>query len=222
MRPRAVLAAIAALVFAPALALAQEPVPPTGGDWSLGAGVTFFTTFTATATIGFPLINELNMPAADASLERRISPRTWLVLGVFGAVTQQQMDPPFGSSRTQQEERWLTFTGGVRRVLTAPGAPVDFSLLFLAQAGYADIDVRFVGGGVEERAQATGWSAGGRMDLAIDRVLTGGLSLRIASPILTGSWNELAIEEEGVPDRDGDGFTVGALIAPRLELRLAF
>jgi hypothetical protein len=54
------------------------------------------------------------------------------------------------------------------------------------------------------------------------RELTGGLSLRVATPLVGVAYEESRTEVEGQPRRSGTDFSVRALLAPRLELRLAF
>jgi hypothetical protein len=227
MRPRAALALIAVVPF---VAIAQEPdaanAPPGPARWSLGAGVTLFSTFTGTGAA--TIIDSLGLvrataPVATASLERRLSDRSWLVIGVFGGVEQGRSDPPeVGLSFTRDDSRWLSLTGGLRRVLSRAGAPVDVSVLVLAEAGVGDDEWRYVSDGTESNAQISWWSAGGSLGLAVERALTAGLSLRVASPLVVASWSSAELDQDGAATRDGSGFRAGALIAPRLELRLAF
>jgi hypothetical protein len=99
---------------------------------------------------------------------------------------------------------------------------VEVSLLLLAEAGVADADVHFVGGATEQRQDATAWVAGVNAGIAVDRVLAGGLSLRVASPLLGASYTWERLDEPGQPRREGSGLHASALLAPRLELRLAF
>jgi len=75
---------------------------------------------------------------------------------------------------------------------------------------------------IERRADVTSWLAGANAGLAVERELTGRLSLRIASPLLGASYSRERVEEVGQPAQTARVFSIQAIIAPRLELRLAF
>ncbi len=83
---------------------------------------------------------------------------------------------------TRDDALSFYLTAGMRRILTRAGAPVDVSVLVLAEAGVVDADQRFVYLGSETRQDVTSWLAGAGAGVAVDRELTGGLSLRVASP----------------------------------------
>ncbi len=163
------------------------------------------------------------MPVVTASLERRFSSRTWLVLGVAGAAAQRRADLAANAyGFTREDSRSLYLTTGIRRVLTRAGAPVDVSVLVLASAGVADADERYASQGTETAADVTSWLAGAGAGVAIDREITGGVSLRIASPLLGITYARDRVAVAGEPSRTGTTFSASALLAPRLELRLAF
>jgi hypothetical protein len=224
-------AALAALVLVPFLAVAQEPSAQPPGEasrqplWSFGTGV-------SVNVIGFPTVlgpvsgsgvASIAVPGVTASLERKVSDRTWLALGVLGLVSRNRDDiPPGGFGVTRDDARQLVVTAGVRRPLTRAGAPVEVSALVLAEGGIVDADFRMVSGDSETRQDLTTWLAGAEVGIALDRVLTGPLSLRVASPLLGAQYARTEIDVEGRPGRTTTGFSAQVLLAPRLELRLAF
>jgi len=224
MRARA---ALAALVFAPLVAVAQAPSPTAPeatrpeAEWSFGSGVSFEVFGFSGSTLGGLIIADV--PVVTGSLERRLSGRTWLVLGGSGSVSRNRSDVPVDAvGFARDDARQFIVSGGVRRAITRVGAPVEVSGLILAEAGAVDAEQRFVSPGLERRQDMTSWLAGASVGIAVDRELTGGLSLRVASPLLGGRYTRSRVEEAGQPDRTGSGLSVRALLAPRLELRLAF
>jgi hypothetical protein len=225
MRPRA---ALAALVFVPFLAVAQDSTPEAtrpGADWSFGTGISFdvFTFPTPPLVLGAISSSSTSVPFVTASLERRLSGRTWLVVGVAGIVTRSRADVPAGGvGFARDDARQFYVTGGARRTVTRAGAPVEVSALFLAEAGVIDADQHSVVFTTDTRQEVTSWLAGANVGIAVDRELTGGLSLRVASPLLGARYYSSRLQEPGQPDTTGSGVSVRALLAPRLELRLAF
>lgn len=225
---------LAALLVAPLLAAAQEApsaatspastqpsaAAPTP-QWSFGGGISYVV-YSGPVSLG--TTSALFVPAASASLERRLSDRTWLVAGVFGSVQRYRADVPTGSvGTTRDDARTLSLTGGVRRVLTRSGAIVQVSLVALGEAEIGDGERNYVNySGPSVASDATSWSVGANAGLALDRELTDGVSLRVASPLLGASYNWTMVDQVGAPRRQGSGFYVNALLAPRLELRMAF
>jgi len=162
------------------------------------------------------------VPVVAASLERRLSTRTWLALGVSGTFARARGDVPPGSFGVAKDDaRQLYLTAGLRQVLTAPGAPMDFSILARLEGGVARADQHYVSGG-DVNQKLSAWLAGADLGIAVDRELTGGLSLRVATPLVGVAYEESRTEVEGQPRRSGTDFSVRAILAPRLELRLAF
>jgi hypothetical protein len=230
MRPHA---ALAALVLAPLVAAAEPPTPPApdagphAAEWSFGAGLSFGLLFSSTPpsfiSSSSPISSNAGVPTVNASLERRLSPRNWLVFGAAGAAERRRSDVPADAiGFTRDDWRSLYLTAGLRRVLTRASAPVDVSLLVLAGAGVAEADQHFLFTGAETRADVSSWLAGADAGIAVDRELTGGLSLRVASPLLGVTYARDRIEEAGQPRRTATAFSARAILAPRLELRLAF
>ncbi len=233
MRARA---ALAVLIVAPFVAAAEGTPPPaaegtpppaaerTGAapEWTFGAGVSF-------DLFGLPAPSLLSgafnasVPTVTASLERRLSARNWLVLGAAGGVTRNRMDVPaggFGFSR--DDARQLFVTAGVRRALTRPGRLAEVSAVFLAEAGLVDAEQQQVSFSSDIRQDLTSWLVGANAGIAVDRELTGGLSLRVASPLLGARYLRSRVTAPGQPERTGRSLSVAAILAPRLELRLAF
>jgi hypothetical protein len=230
--------ALAALLFAPVLAAAHAPptadstaasspapaarpaADASAPQWSLGGGVSYVI-----LRLQSPVGSSLLEPSASASLEHRLSARTWLVVGAYGSVQRFRSDDPAVDSYgiPRNDSRQLALTLGVRRILTRPGAMVQVSLLALGEAGVGDADRRTVYfSGVSTSTDETTWNVGADAGIALDRELTDGLSLRVASPLLGARYSWSVVDATGTARRHSSGFSVDALLAPRLELRLAF
>jgi hypothetical protein len=204
---------------------ALESAPAAPGPWSLGAGVAFGSSYVSalsrSSTLGSFLILP-SAPAASASLERAVGTGRWLVLGLLGGVEHHQVDAPAGSGAiTEYTATSIAASVGLRSALTRAGAPVCVSLLTLLTAGY--------GKGREEIAYATpvtwrleSWSVGASLGLAVDRELSPGLSLRLATPLLVASWERSSQERSDQEPYKGSDGAVALALAPSLELRLAF
>jgi hypothetical protein len=219
---------------APAAASAS----PGGGRWSIGFGI-----FSGTETLalsgyaylggysyarGIPGVTP-GIPGVTASLERRLSDPTWLVFGVNGAIGRYDQDLPQGDTGLSRHDvNQLTVGGGLRHLLTRAGGVVDVSALALAEAGIVDAEVERMeyAGSItaldEVTYDSTGWLVGASLGVAVDRVLTGGLSVRIATPLLGATYLSTRTRITGSAALDGEDFSIRAQIAPRLELRLAF
>lgn len=208
---------------APSTATAVPSAPAPAPQWSIGAGVTlilFSSGPFALSASGF----SFSVPSVSASIERRLSERTWLVAGAYGSVQRFRSDLPAGSAGAARNDvRYLSLTGGVRRIVTRPAAIVEVSLLALGEAGVGDADVRQVGfSGISTSSDWTAWFAGATAGIALDRELTDGLSLRLSSPLVLARYNWSADDQVGQARAISSGFSVSAYLAPRLELRLAF
>ncbi|BDG02128.1 hypothetical protein [Anaeromyxobacter oryzae] len=221
------LVALAVLICAPLTTLAQEPPTPVAAapraDWNLGGGLGSGLFVSYFSSIPVPsLVTEL-LPVVTASLERRLSGRTWLAFGVSGAFSQRRDDVPAGATGpTRADVQQLFVTAGLRGVVTGSTAPVDVSILVLAEGGSIHMDDRGLISGTETEQKTTGWLAGAELGIAVDRELTSGLSLRVATPLIAATYSEGRVETVGEPARSGTNFVARALIAPRLELRMAF
>jgi hypothetical protein len=219
-----------AAVTAPAAAATTAPTPPPAQpDWSFGGGLVYsmyeFPAGSYSLLFRGPAPA---VPTVTASLERRMSPRSWLVLGVAGAVWRDRQDVPSGSSGYGRNDlRELTVTAGVRRPVTRAGAPVEVSVVVAAQGGIYDaeqrIDQRYTPATTTSTTQdLTAWFAGAQAGLAIERALTDGLSVRVASPLLQGRYSRGSVRQAGQPDAHSSSARVTATLAPTLELRLQF
>ncbi len=236
--------AVALCVLFPIAALAQTSVPappasepaaagPTAerdARWSIGAGVAFTTTtILGTSPVGV-LGVQPSVPGVAASLERRLSERTWLVLGVSGTIDRQKQELPSGTTGTSRNDvNQLALGAGARYVVTPAGAPVDVSAVALAEGGVVSgrtdsSALEFTGGGFTTTSttyDTSGWSLGANLGIAVDRVLTGALSLRVATPLVGATYTSTRTKVSG-QTLDGSDFSASVIIAPRLELRLAF
>lgn len=223
MRVRAVLAA---LVVMPFLAAAQTSPPteaPREPDWTFGGGVSFGVgAVTSSLSVG-GLTVTTQIPTVAASLERRLAGRTWLVLGGAGGVAHRRADVQEGSyGYPRDDSRQGFLTAGVRHALTSAGAPVEVSAIAYVEGGLVDADQRLFVFTTESREDVTMWVAGVGAGIAIDRELTHHVSLRVASPLLQARYARLRVKETGQPAQTATDLSAGALVVPRLELRVAF
>jgi prepilin-type N-terminal cleavage/methylation domain-containing protein len=81
---------------------------------------------------------------------------------------------------------------------------------------------RFFGRSREARVVAARQMIVGTFGVAIDRELTGALSLRVATPIVGAWYARTETKLTGQPTQDGEELGAGLMLAPSLELRLAF
>ncbi len=213
----------AAPAAAPPPVSVSEPVPPDRASWSLGAGIAGTNVYVFTAGSAM-LVIENRTPSAIASLERRLSGGTWLVLGLDGSYDRRTTDNAAGTGvSTKDELLYGRLSAGVRHVVTPARAPVDVSFVALATAARTRLKSTTEFSGVETTNESEAWSVGAEGGIAIDRVLTGGLSVRVATPLVQASWGKAtATPGDGGPEVKYDDVAVVAVIAPRLELRLAF
>jgi len=57
--------------------------------------------------------------------------------------------------------------------------------------------------------------------LTVERELTGGLAVRLSTPLVGASWSKLH-RHDGLGPQDGSSASVFVAVSPSLELRLAF
>jgi hypothetical protein len=208
--------ALLTLVVCPLSTLAEEEAAPP--RWSLGAGVTAVIYSSCSGADGL-VCPTSESPGATASLERRLSDRRWLVVSVDGTVREGHQDRvPGGAGGYRTSFRQANLGVGLRQVLTGRGARVDVSLLALAQGGYDQTESRFEGSPAQ---RSSAWLCGASVGLALDRELTSGLSVRVATPLAGAWWQQSRQRVSGTTSR-GHAFTASLYLAPRLELRLAF
>jgi hypothetical protein len=232
---------IALVVLLPFAAFAQTSNPEYGfapaGSWSMGAGVGFDLGFfvgspvnLTSLSIGPPYISPPVAPTAVVSLERRLSARDWLVLGVNGSYARDRQDLVPGRAGVKKSDlNTLAVAVGLRHVLTPAGAPVDVSFDVLANAGAtrwkgdaAYYDSGAAGAIADASFDESVWRAGATFGIAVERELTSALSLRVATPIVGAWYGETRSEITGQPTLEGEDLGAGLALAPRLELRLAF
>lgn len=219
----------------PAVAIAAPAASATGAAWSIGTGVgfgSFFSTSPAylSTSINGLYISPQPVPAAVASVERRLSGRTWLVIGAEGSFSHDRQDVPAGGTGFRKTDLYgLGVSAGIRRFLTRASAPVDVSVDVTASAGAnrwkGDAAYRdYANGGAIADASfdASSWRTGATFGLAVDRELTGALSVRVSTPIVGAWYEKTKTEVTGQPTIDREELGAGLSIAPRLELRLAF
>ncbi len=209
--------ALLMLIVCPLSALAEEEAAPP--RWSLGAGVSPAVIYSScSGDPGGPVCSTTQSPGATVSLERRLSDSRWLVLSADGTIRDSHQDGVAGAPGYRSSYRQGYLSVGVRQILTGRGALVDVSLLALAQGGYDRSDSRFEGSPAQ---RSSAWFGGASLGLALDRELTSGLSVRVATP-LAGAWWEQSRQRVSGSTVRGHAFTASVYLAPRLELRLAF
>lgn len=229
------IALAALLALAPTATLAQAAEPPPApasapaaeppGPWSLGAGVGFTllgSSFGGVASLGGLGVSPPTAPTVVASLERAVAPGWWLVLGAAISANRERGDaPPASFVSTRSDYTLGSASIGLRRALTRAGAPVTVSMHALADVGYSwsrqDLELT-----TPETRRSESFGFGLTVGLAVERELTSGLSLRVATPLLAGGWNSATLDGTvtGHTSREGGG--VSLVLAPSLELRLAF
>jgi hypothetical protein len=231
---------LALTLLLPSLALA-EPLPDATGaapadeaTWSIGAGIGYgYVPAYSTVAVRSGLLvvggYVFSVPSMEgwvpsASMERRLAPRTWLVFGLTGLVSNNSYDPlPVGvAGPVQSDQQVLAVSAGVRQVFWSRSL-FEVSGLGLAELGLSRTTYRYqsTAGAVAE-VNGSAWTAGGSLGLAVDRELTSGLSVRLASPLLRVAWESGKATEVGTATYGSHGLQAAAVLEPRIELRLAF
>jgi hypothetical protein len=221
---------VAAIVAsAPAAAFAEQEQSPS---WTIGAGigsigqVFLITPSTPAAGLFGPGLGQ-SVPVATFFLERRVGERTWLVFGASGSVTRNQVDPPPPTgvaiaTITKDDSERGSLSVGIRDVVTRPGAFVDVSIQATVEGGYLheQQELNTPGAAASEiRDTGSYWAVTG--GIAVERELTGGLAVRVSTPLLGTSWAKVA-RKDALGTRNGTSTSAFVTLAPRLELRLAF
>jgi hypothetical protein len=236
--------AIPPAVAPSAPAVAMSPAPPTVAPparaeepprWTIGAGLGVGgLTILGPSFPGYAtgLLSAVVGPIATFFVERRVGEKTWLVFG--GAVSASRSDTelpaPTGgapsSGLTAEESEDGSLSIGLRRVVTRPGALVDVSLQATVEGGtsHARQELTTLWAGsppVRSAIRYEGRYAAVTGGIAVERELTGGLAVRISTPILGASWSR---DEQRTDLGTGVTRSMGAFVSlsPRLELRLAF
>jgi hypothetical protein len=217
----AVAAALVALTPLVAAAEDQERA-----DWSIGAGVgsIWVVSLPAVAVPAGMGLSGSSVPVATAFVERRLGDRTWLALGGMGTVSRRDFGVPpnmgVGSTAlTRDDAELFSASLGLRRVVTRPGAVVEVSLQAAVEGGYAHEKQEYTTiSSPPTEIRDTSRYASVTGGIVLERELTGGLGLRISTPLLGATWSKA--ERTDAPGATSK--SVFATLAPRLELRLAF
>ncbi len=222
---RAIVAGLALLL--PLASLGGEEAAPR---WSVGAGVSFADDGLLLRSNLSSLAPSTTVPFVRASLERRVGAATWLVLGVAGAFETDDAPPaPAYYLASDSGSSWQgRVAAGLRRELTPPAAPFALSAMLLADVGGLSANRKYLAvptlgsEAVDVREEARGMVAGVSAGAAVERQLTSGLSLRIASTVLSAGWSWTEVKPSNGSARSVRAFRGGLTLAPSLELRLAF
>jgi hypothetical protein len=193
-------------------------------QWSIGAGVGWSSSISYSASwqTGVIVVDP-SVPKATVSLERTIGPRTRLVLGASGSIGRYRSDVPEGNTALEKNDyRQLSLGAGVRQIVTSAGAPVDVSLVFLAEGGILDSKLHWVAPYSVAPTQQTAWRLGASGGIAVDRELTRGLSVRVGTSVLGVTWTRRHTKLADENDLWSSEFSAGLDLEPYLELRLAF
>jgi hypothetical protein len=220
--------AAAAPATASAAAPAAAPPSPTGeATWSFGAGVGLSTLYLAYSTGLYQIggsVPSATVYVPSAFVERRLTAKSWLVVGLSGGANSQAGDPPPTGTYglLNGDSQWLSVSAGVRQVVWSRSL-FDVSLLGLGELGVSSGHSRYQQYSGEVAAWDTsGWLAGASLGFAVDRELTPGLSVRLATPLLDASWRQGKSTQAGAAAIKTHALQVSAVLEPRLELRLAF
>jgi hypothetical protein len=231
---------------APAAAVAQ-PVPPAAPpaasaaraeevpSWTIGAGLGDFRSVTFAAPTGTVVIagnlialwaGSEFVPLASFFLERRVSERTWLVFGAEGSLRRDHVDAPADTSLvaqfTKSDAEMIALSAGLRSVVTRHGAPVEVSLQAVVEGGYVHAVTRVtVPDGTTGEFRDTGRFVEVTGGIAVERELTGGLAVRVSTPLVGGRYSKLE-RKDTTGTLNGTSASVFVTLSPRLELRLAF
>lgn len=213
---------LGALESSPPSSESVEPV--SAPSWSIGAGLSFgglsgwSLTPPVTGLTGLTGLSVLTSvaPGVTTSLERSLGERLWLLVGLSGAIATSQRDA--GSSTS----RGISGQIGVRYVLTQPGAMADVSVLALLNGGLDDLSLSSANLAAGSVRGASNWSIGLSGGLAVERQLASGLSVRIATSLISAGYSRGKITYVDAADVMTTGFSAGLVLAPRLELRMAF
>lgn len=225
--------ALLALV-APLFASAQEPVPPPLASdepaWNVGAGLFVSSTGVAVGTTATGSAR-LVVPVARASLERRLAPGTWLVLGLSGSYTDESAEPSSQPANTRLRvdtaNSSAALSAGVRWTLANVGG-VHLSGLGLLTYGYTGttLSTETTQNGVT--TTTTGKSSANQFGvaggLALEKNLTERLALRFAVGVLRLAYASGTSLDDPI---NGTRSNIGGVLAsigfdPSIELRLYF
>jgi len=214
-----------------AAAPAEDPPRWTiGGGVGLTVGQVFLNPPAVISPLGVSSPSDTTIPVATFFVERRVGERTWLVFGAAGSVTRSYVDAPPASAFalnavTKDESERGSLSVGLRRVVTRPGAIVDVSLQATVEGGYLHRQQELTTTAPTFSQQSTirdeGRYAAVTGGIAVERELTGGLGLRVSTPLVGASWSKLDRKDDA-GTRSGSSTSGFVTLSPRLELRLAF
>ena len=229
MKP-SVLAAVVALGLTPLAALAEgadaapAAAPAQTAPWSLGAGAGWGPFYgLQTAYLGGPGAVPPAAPTVRASLERAVRTGWWLELGFGGDVQRLRGDAPDGIGRTTRNDAGTAALNlGLRRALTAPGAPVCVSVDLALVAGYTAFHIESAALTTTQVVRGEAVSLGLATGLAVERELTSGLSLRVGTSLLEAWWTSASVKDSVYGEVTRKGGNASLALSPWLELRQAF
>jgi hypothetical protein len=229
-----------------------HPAEPRTYNWSVGAGVGSAGTLVSLTPIESgqtpPTLPSANSPSASLLAERRLGQATWLLLKVsvgYGQSTGSPLITVNGLLATgslKESSTTLAAAVGVRQLALASG-PVQLSWFALSGVGAEwtnsaattnTMQTVFPGevnnGSTETlttSAQATSLSV--FYGVAIDVALMENLFVRLDAPLVnfvyaweTSKQTSNSPALPATPTTSGQGFSIGFLFSPALELRLAF
>lgn len=227
---------VAILVATAGLAedLATPPSPAPPPAWSLGAGITFFVP-TTTAVLGagaLPGLGSLTTLSftpitPSVSIERVFSPRFALGLGLEASLQSAGGPRAANAGLAGNETSSGSIGVGVspRFVMTAPEAPVSFTIYGSVFAGYAGQSLGILAGVMPSTSSSVSVGVGG--GVAFELRLLERLSVRAQANLVRLSVTRLGIAIPSaalVPMNETVFTTVSANVipSPSLELRLYF
>jgi hypothetical protein len=228
------LALFVAVGLAASPALAQDATPTQGPEhpWSLGAGLGVGGDYSLLASLGGLLSNtSVSTPTANVSVERKLTPRTSVLVGLTATANSNTNSPVnqtggFTSSTTLSNQSFALGVG-LRQVLMGNEAVVAISGHAVVSYGYSRLEQSSSVSNGTTTTNSDTVSNGGTLGLgagiAAERLLTDQLSLRLSLGILRAGYSSGRTAQSGVGSpQNFSGFNLGLQVSPSLELRLYF
>jgi hypothetical protein len=216
------------------VAAAQAP-DPEGSDaapWSLGAQLGLnLVNVSAPAASQEP--TPPTIPTATVSLERELTSRVSLLVGVSGSASTQSQTTPLTPSMpttitniTDQEQ--VLVGAGARVQLLKPGSVIGFSVHAIGAFGYARAAVNvtevFTGSPpMSSKFEITSMLFTVRLGMALEHRVADRIGVRLALDLLQGSYStgQLQMDMQMMMTTP-TGFSAGLVFQPALEVRFYF
>ena len=216
-------------VSAPAYGKEQaDPKRDEEATWSIGAGIGGYSSY----YVYYMGNNYSALPETPSSVifvERRVSPRWWVVAGLEGTYSHTgNQDAIIAGAMPKVTSHSMMGTAGVRYVFN-PGGAVELSLYGAASLYYLTIDGEDSSAADPDDTRSThnGYKGAiGSVGLAVERKLMKNLYLRLSTTLASIRYSTSTYEETSVSGATaGHTFSIwdgGINFKPSLQLRLTF